>query len=90
MIFWVAVILYFLGPAWVVSRDGGAIKAGLVMFAAAILPIMRQVWFTDSNAPGFIFPLMLMVPPAVIVMLGGAAWWACNKLATNEGSQLPK
>lgn len=71
--------LYIVG-AFLWPALGWPIRAGLTMIAASLLPIMWQVAFTDSDAPGFGLMLFLMVPPALGVIFIGMVWWGYRKL----------
>lgn len=75
----VAVVLYFLAGGVLLLR-GWLIRAGLAMVAASLIPLTWQVTFTDSDAPGFGFLLMLMLPPALGLTLAGLVWWSFRKL----------
>jgi hypothetical protein len=64
---------------WVLYLGGGMLlmarrkpfRAGVAMAATAMLPLLWQVLFTDSDAPGFVFFGALLLMPAVLVMLLG-------------------
>ena len=63
------------------------IRAGLAMALVSFFPLLWQAWFTDSEAPGFAFLLMLMLPPALLVMVIGSLLWAWRKVA--RSTELP-
>lgn len=49
-------------------------RAGLAMAATAMLPLLWQAFFTDSDAPGFvIFFAVMLVPAALVTLLGVVA-----------------
>jgi len=50
---------------------GCPVRAGLMMTLAALLPILWQIWFTDSDMPGFALLLALTLPPALIITVLG-------------------
>lgn len=70
---WVIVltwVLYVLVPAFLLIK-GRPLRAGLAMLVITFLPLFWQVWFTDSDAPGFVFLLFIMIPvPLGIIMIG--------------------
>jgi len=50
---------------------GWPFRAGLAAFAISLLPLIWQVAFTDSDAPGFGVLLLLMVPLPLLLMAAG-------------------
>ena len=52
-------------------RAGWPVTGGLIMLLSTLMPIAGQVWFTDSDAPGFAFLLMMEVPIAALVLVAG-------------------
>jgi hypothetical protein len=66
----VSLAIYFTALAAFLAK-GWPIRAGLTMGVAAFLPILWQVWFTDSDMPGFAFVWVLTFPPALIITLIG-------------------
>jgi hypothetical protein len=57
--------------AIVLLRHGWFMRAGLAMALVSFVPLLWQVAFTDSDAKGFGFLLMLMLPPALLLVLVG-------------------
>jgi len=53
-------------------RYGWVVRAGLATGAVSLLPLFWQFTFTDSDAPGFVFLLMLTLPPALILIVVGS------------------
>jgi hypothetical protein len=56
------------------------VRAGAAMSVISLLPLTWQAVFTDSDAPGFAFPLMLMLPLALFLVVAGCAVWALRLL----------
>ena len=54
-------------------RAGWPVTGGLIMLLSTLMPIAGQVWFTDSDAPGLAFLLMMEVPIAALVLVAGIA-----------------
>jgi hypothetical protein len=69
-ILWAHWVIYLGGPI-VLFWAGWPILGGLVMLAATVMPVAGQIWFTDSEAPGLGFLMILEVPPAILVLLIG-------------------
>jgi len=62
--------LYIIAPIWLFVR-GWPIVGGVVMLASTILPIAGQIWFTNSEMPGFGLLLVVEFPLALMVLLIG-------------------
>ena len=54
-------------------RAGWPVSGGLFMLLSTLMPIAGQVWFTDSDAPGLAFLLMIELPIAALVLLAAIA-----------------
>ena len=54
-------------------RAGWPVTGGLIMLLSTLMPIAGQVWFTNSDAPGLVFLLMMEVPIAAVVLVVGIA-----------------
>jgi hypothetical protein len=54
----------FLCAPIVLFRAGWPITGGIVMLTSTLMPIIGQILFTDSDAPGLLFLLMMEVPIA--------------------------
>jgi hypothetical protein len=68
------ILLYLTVPVLIAMR-GRLIAAGLAMLAIAMLPLAWQILFTDSDAPGFVFLLLMMLPiPLLLTVAGLIAW----------------
>jgi hypothetical protein len=66
----VVILLYVVVGAWL-GLTGRPVRAGLAMIAIALLPLVWQVTFTDSDAPGFGVLLLYMLPvPLVLIAVG--------------------
>lgn len=66
----VSLALYIVAPLPFLAH-GRFICAGLAMFSAALLPLIWQGIFTDSDAPGFGLLLLFTAPiPLFIVVVG--------------------
>jgi hypothetical protein len=63
-------VIYIFAPM-LLFWAGWPIAGGLAMIIASFMPLLGQVWFTDSDAPGLGILLMLEFPPACIVTLVG-------------------
>jgi hypothetical protein len=53
--------------------QGRLIRGGLGMMVASLLPLFWQVYFTDSESPGFVMLLVFTFPPGLLVLLIGLA-----------------
>ena len=66
----ISFVLYLTLPVALLIR-GWLIRAGLAMVFAALLPVLWQGFFTDSDAPGFALLLILTAPlPIIIIAIG--------------------
>lgn len=54
-------------------RAGWYVTGGIIMLLSTLMPLAGQVWFTDSDAPGLAFLLMIEAPAAILVLLAGIA-----------------
>ena len=54
-------------------RAGWPVSGGLIMLLSTLMPIAGQVWFTNSDAPGLVFLLMIEVTVGMLVLLAGVA-----------------
>lgn len=77
-------VAYLTAPV-VLFRRGWPIAAGVAMLVSALLPIAGQVWFTDSDAPGLAFLLMLEAPPALLVLAVGIGITATRTIKRLRG-----
>ncbi|HEV2569462.1 hypothetical protein [Sphingomonas sp.] len=87
-IFVVAILLWFTVPAWLVINKR-FLSAGFIGVFAAIMPLLWQGWFTDSEAKGFHLLAILLLPGALLaVAIGVLVWlyrigryiWQCTRL----------
>ena len=63
-------VLYVLVPLFLLIKRW-PLRAGLAMLVVTLLPVLWQAWFTDSDAPGFVFLLFMMIPiPLGIIAIG--------------------
>ena len=66
----ISIVLYLTLPVALLIR-GWIIRGGLVMAFAALIPLLWQGFFTDSDAPGFGVLLILTAPlPIIIIAVG--------------------
>ena len=63
--------LLFFGAPVVLFKLRWPVAGGLAMLLSTLLPIAGQTWFTDSDAPGLAFLLMLEFPLAVLILAVG-------------------
>jgi hypothetical protein len=84
----VVILLYVVVGAWL-GVTGRPVRAGLAMIAIALLPLVWQATFTDSDAPGFgiLFLFMLPVPLVLIAagILGRISRRIFNRIRANAG-----
>jgi hypothetical protein len=66
-----ATLVGYVIAAIVFLRHGWLIRAGLAMMLVSLVPLLWQAIFTDSDAKGYGFLLMLMLPPALLLVLLG-------------------
>ena len=59
--------IFIVSPI-VLFKVGWPITGGVVMLLSTLMPIVGQVWFTDSDAPGLVFLLMIEAPIAAFVL----------------------
>mgnify|MGYP000747650313 CR=1 FL=1 len=64
--------LFYVGGPIVLFRSGHPVAGGIVMLIASIMPLAGQAWFTNSDAVGLGFLLMLEFPIAALVFAIGA------------------
>jgi hypothetical protein len=65
-------VLFAFAPI-VLFRAGWHVTGGVIMLLSTLMPIAGQVWFTDSDAPGLAFLLMIEAPIAGLVLQVGIA-----------------
>ena len=65
-------VIFIFAPI-ALFRAGWPVTGGLIMALSTLMPIAGQVWFTDSDAPGLVFLLMMEVPIAALALLAGIA-----------------
>lgn len=65
-------VIFIFAPV-ALFKAGWPVTGGLVMLLSTLMPIAGQVWFTDSDAPGLVFLLILELPMAAMVLLAGIA-----------------
>lgn len=75
-----AAAAYLIGGIWLLIRKR-PVRAGLVMALASLGPLAWQVTFTQSDAKGFAFLLLFMLPPALGLIAVGSVWWLYLRLA---------
>lgn len=89
MIVWT--LLYVVVGAWL-GVTGRPVRAGLAMIAIALLPLVWQATFTDSDAPGFGILLLFMLPvPLVLIaagILGRISRRIFNRIRANAGGSI--
>lgn len=79
LIFWTTIIVYLAVGIWMTAL-GWSTRAGLVTGAISFVPLLWQVSFTESEAPGFVLLLLLMLPvPLILITVGTGA--AIRRLA---------
>ena len=60
-------LLYIIVPLLIAMRRR-IVTAGLVMLAITFLPMAWQIIFTHSDAPGFMFLLIAMLPVSLLLI----------------------
>ena len=76
LVLFLTFVLYCLMTAELL-RKGWPFRAGATAALISLAPVMWQAWFTDSDAPGFMILLPLMLLPALLLMsvgIGLALW----------------
>lgn len=82
-----AIVAYII-VGGVLLFKGSLIRAGLSISAISFMPFTWQVIATESDAPGFAFLLVLMLPLALAIILAGLAWWIFQRLNRSKPSGL--
>ena len=70
----------YVMAAIVFLRRFQLVRAGAAMSVISLLPLTWQAVSTDSDAPGFAFPLILMLPLALFLVIAGCGVWALQLL----------
>jgi hypothetical protein len=80
--------MLYLTVGTTLLMNGWPFRAGLAAAVAALAPAVGQILFTDSDAPGFLILLPLMLLPALLLMAVGAglAFW---RRASRTGERRP-
>jgi hypothetical protein len=66
----VTILLYVAVGIWLLIK-GWPLRAGLTMGAISLLPLIWQIKFTDSEALGFGFLLIWMLPIPILLTAVG-------------------
>ena len=65
-------VIFVFAPI-LLFRAGWHVMGGVIMLLSTLMPLAGQVWFTDSDAPGLAFLLMIEAPAGMLVLLAGVA-----------------
>jgi len=64
-------LLIYIGAPLLLFILRRPILGGLLMLLSLPLPILGQVWFSDSDSPAFGVLLILELPIAILVLMAG-------------------
>ena len=65
-------VIFVFAPI-LLFRAGWHVMGGVIKLLSTLMPLAGQVWFTNSDAPGLVFLLMIEVPVGMLVLLAGVA-----------------